>query len=93
MALEEQLPEIVNYLQLTSVSEDHEIPKPIFRPRAVRLVDPHTEQYNYYVRPTLEGRTWILAPDATFYARDNSIQLTELYYEIVGIFGKYYRIP
>ena len=93
MALEEQLPERAYHLQLMSVSEDQGIPRPLIRQLGTTPIDPSTEQYKYYVRPTLEGRAWVLAPDATFYAWDNQTQLTELYYEIVGIFGKYYRIP
>lgn len=93
MALEEQLPERAYHSQLMSVTEDQGIPRPLIRQLGTTLIDPNTEQYNYYVRPTLEGRAWVLAPDATFYAWDNPTQLTELYYEIVGIFGKYYRIP
>lgn len=93
MALEEQLPERAYHLQLMDVSEDQGIPRPLTRQLGTTPINPGTEQYNYYVRPTLEGRGWVLAPDLTFYAWDNPTQLMELYYEIVGIFGKYYRIP
>lgn len=93
MALEEQLPERAYHLQLMNVSEDQGIPRPLTRQLGTTPINPGTEQYNYYVRPTLEGKGWVLAPDLSFYAWDNTTQLTELYYEIVGIFGKYYRIP
>ena len=93
MALEEQLPENAYHLQLINVAEDQGIPRPLFIQRGITPVNPGTEQYNYYVRPTLEGKGWVLAPNSTFYAWDNPTQLTELYYKIVGIFGKYYRIP
>lgn len=93
MALEEQLPERAYHLQLMDVSEDQGIPRPLCRQLGTTPVYPGTEQYNYYVRPTLEGRAWVLAPGLIFYAWDNPAQLMELYYEIVGIFGKYYRIP
>lgn len=95
MAAGDTIPELVNHMKILEVSSQYEstLPLPSFLKIGTTKIDPSTEQYRIYVKPTLEGKAWVLGPGATFYCRESGAQLTELYSKIIGAYGTYYRIP
>jgi len=88
---ETEIPELINHLTIFPTLDSSLTP--VVTLIGKTRVNPESEQYLIYVAPTFEGRALILAPNNTFYARENSKEITELFWYMIKEYSKYYPVP
>lgn len=67
--------------------------KPLIFSYGLTLIDSSSPHYMIYIKPTLEGRSWDTMPGGIFYSWERPYELSEIYYDAIKEFGKYYAIP
>ena len=87
----DEIPEILNHLSIYPAQSGTTVP--IVTTVGRTPINPNSQQYEIYVAPTFEGRARELSPNNTFYSRETSKEITNLYWAAIPHYSKLYPTP